>query len=54
MCQAQLSLANLEGQAENKEEELLAQLEQHQFVLGCIAEEYTQLASVTVPVVEHS
>jgi hypothetical protein len=51
---AQSSLANLEGRAENKEEELLTQLEQHRFVLGRVAEEYARLASVTVPVAEHS
>ncbi|KIM83361.1 hypothetical protein PILCRDRAFT_819600 [Piloderma croceum F 1598] len=51
---AQSSLANLEDKAENKEEELLTQLEQHRFVLGRVAEEYARLASVTVPVAEHS
>jgi chromosome segregation ATPase len=51
---AQPSLANLEGQAEHKEEELLSQLEQHRSVLGRVAEEYARLASVTVPAAEHS
>ena len=51
---AQSSLANLEGRAEGKEEELLTQLEQHRFVLGRVAEEYARLASVTVPIAEHS
>jgi predicted nucleic acid-binding Zn-ribbon protein len=51
---AQTSLANLEGQAGSKEEDLLSQLEQHRYLLRRVAEEYGRLASVTVPVAEHS
>ena len=49
---AQSSLANMEGKAEHKEEELLLQLEQHRCALGRVAEEYGRLASVTVPVAQ--
>jgi chromosome segregation ATPase len=50
---AQSSLADIEGLAQHKEDELVSQLEQRRSMLGRVAEEYGRLASVTVPIVKH-
>ena len=52
--QAQSSLAALEGQSGDKEEQLVSQLEQCRSLMGRVAEEYGRLASVTVPIQAHS
>lgn len=51
---AQSSLTIAEGQAKQKEEELVAQLEQCRAILARVAEEYGRLASVTVSSQDHS
>jgi chromosome segregation ATPase len=51
---AQSALASLKVQSECKEEILLTQLEQHQLLLGQVAEEYGRLVSRTVPTSVHT
>ncbi|KAI0744174.1 hypothetical protein C8Q80DRAFT_1185421 [Daedaleopsis nitida] len=47
------ALQQLESRAEDTEEELVAQLEQHRSSLARVAEEYGRLASTTVCLTEH-
>ncbi|KAJ3530401.1 hypothetical protein NM688_g7715 [Phlebia brevispora] len=50
---AKTSLLAFQTQAKDKEDELVAQLEQHRLLLSRVAEEYGRLASSTISLVEH-
>ncbi|KAG5645183.1 hypothetical protein DXG03_006701 [Asterophora parasitica] len=51
---AQDALASLQEVAENQEEDLVAQLEQHRILVGQVAEEYGRLARSTVATSTHT
>ena len=50
---ARAALERVESHAEDAEEELVAQLEQHRYALSRVAQEYGKLASTTITLSEH-